>query len=72
MSEKGKDGLDLPRDDGGLRFKVSTLAYAEDLIIISEDPDNLTKALSKIKAVGEPLGVCINVSKTKMQWLNLL
>ena len=70
IMEKDKDGLALPGDDRVLRFKVSTLAYADDLIIIAEDPDNLTQALSQIRAVGEPLGVRINVSKTKVQWLS--
>ena len=69
-TEKKKDDLDLPGDDTAKSFKVSTLAYADDLILLSEDPSSLTKALGKNKEIGENLVIQVNVSKTKMQWLS--
>ena len=60
-SERGKDDLRLPGDDRARNFKVSTLAYGDDLILISKNLSSLTEALGKIKQVGEPLGIRINV-----------
>ena len=68
--EKRKDDLELPGDNMARSFKVSTLCYADDLVLLSEDPNSLSKALNKLKEIGEPLGIRVNVLKTKTQWLS--
>ena len=53
-------------------FKITTVAYADDLVLISnhaDAPHLLTLALSKLETVSTILGLQINSSKTKaMAW----
>ena len=61
------DGIDT-RAVGG-QVKLQYLAFADDLMAIGADSEALTELLSKFVEVGEPLGIRINSSKSRVMWL---
>jgi hypothetical protein len=46
-------------------LKITTLSYADDQVILSNDEDNLQRATKHLNDIAKEYGMKINTSKTK-------
>ena len=74
----GRQGCVLPptllgrafRDNTGVEVgrnvKVSDLVYADDIVLVGSNCDDVQVALNRVQAVARGVGMTINASKTKV------
>jgi hypothetical protein len=65
-------GLSVPPDLDKLVFSAGNAKYADDAVAYGSDPVGLSRALTRLQAISDSIGLDVSVKKWMFRILSLL